>query len=589
MSNLPYELVDRICGFLSLDDLINTLTVSRSFQYASEYASGAYTEFELTQDNEDTFLSLYNIRRWSYLRHVRFRTYIPPYEKDKQQNEAEGDGDSTTHRCRESLQELREKDELFTKQINFVFRTMQAAENQVQPIENQVSAGKLQLTIYTPTREVYASCPHRKNMSWRLQLLNPDSLPKLTSIHALCLEDEKIVYPLEEDRSLLKIDLRILIDLAVKLPYLEFLGCKLNAGSGWTTDISSDTSRHYLYDWAGPHRDTRHNFAKALKTATLPQTLRQAQLDFLHPLFEAERIDQTEKVPNLVAPAPYDPFSFSLRSLSYQLRKLELKLVADATLFWPTSVSANGTSTPPWPNLESVCILFHVSSPSGRWYFGGPHGEGLETEGYEVPDSGASYPPLSDTSSDRSWDEDFSENGLDTSTITVRKFRVCPNNEVLVPFLTAFAKAASSPNSMPALREACLWAPLTWDWDADDMGSDSDDSDDFDATEHIALWPDRPLAWGIAYVAPHTFGLHAFPGEHYAQVRQLWWMTAQWRPDEHLRGLFQRIGDEDIELKEYWGHERYGQKLPLRGMFEQFEIFGRRCPESRWPVKGDKG
>lgn len=81
MANFPYELVDNICAFLTLGDLKHTPTVSQSFQYASERASGAYAEFDLSEDNAKAFLNRYRGRRWGYLRHVRFRTLIPPYEK----------------------------------------------------------------------------------------------------------------------------------------------------------------------------------------------------------------------------------------------------------------------------------------------------------------------------------------------------------------------------------------------------------------------------------------------------------------------------------------------------------------------------
>ncbi|KAL9621686.1 MAG: hypothetical protein Q9160_003939 [Pyrenula sp. 1 TL-2023] len=561
MVNFPPELVGLICGLLTRDDLRNTLTVSRSFQHSSERVSGAFAEYGLTRDNAPTFISLYSGRRLAYLRHLRFKTHIPPYVEDENDEEYGADRAQSkkTHRCRESLQELQEKDEIFTDHIGFVFATLKA-------IEDVPSYGKFQLTIYTPVREVHA-CPHRKSISWRLRLRNPKALPDLFSVAALSIEDEIPIDPLRENESLLKVDLRILIDIAVKLPFLEYLGCNLDAGSPWTTDRSSEAAGHFTRDWAGPCTDSRHDFATVLDTALLPSTLRQAQLNFLYPLAAAERIDQSQQLPDLVSPAIFDPFSSSLRSLLYQLRKLELKVVADGTLFWPADGAAS------WPHLESISILFHIATPSGRWYFEGPRGDGRDIRGFEV--TSETYPPLEDSSNDEFWDEYIDDYGLDTSTFTTKKFRVTPNDELLNPFLTAFAKAASS---MQSLKEACLWAPLTWD------AGDVDGYEDYDSTQ-IAKWPDAPLAWGITYVAPATFGFHIFPGQHYSSSRQLWWTTAQWRPSDELRRLFQRIGDENTELVEHWGHEEYDQRLALRRIFENFDIFGFRHPESPWPVK----
>jgi hypothetical protein len=559
MASLPQELIDRICGYLTRKDLKNTLTISRSFQYASERASGAYATFILTEENTEEFLNRYSGRRWAYLRCVRFRTHLPPYEGDDMEDAEDGE----THRCRESKEELEEKDKLFTEQVKFVFRTLDQAEQQVGP-------GNLQLTIFTPIRDIQETCPHRKCTSWRLHLQDPDTLPKLESVRAFSMEDEKMIFPLEEDKSLSKVDLRVLIDCAAKFPRLEYLGSKLGAGSPWTTDYSTERSeavRHYTRDWPGTLRDSRHDFATALENTTLPSTLRQAQFDFLYPLSEAERIDQTVQLPNLVNPAPYDPFSNSLRLISHQLRKLELKVFADATLFWPTDGAAS------WPNLESLCVLLHMATPSGQWYFEGPKGDGHDDKGFEVTDE--SYPPLADTPEDEEWDEDIDDNGLDISARSCTKFRVQPNDDVLVPFLTAFAKAAAN---MPVLKEACLWTPLKWDWDG------ADGYENFNSQE-IAKSPDQPLGWGITYVAPHNLGFHAFPGQHHSESRQLWWTTAQWRPSDELRHLFQQIGDKNVELLEYWGHDQYEQKLALRPIFEYFQIFAYRHPNSPWPFK----
>ncbi|KAF1972014.1 hypothetical protein BU23DRAFT_555527 [Bimuria novae-zelandiae CBS 107.79] len=556
MDNLPQELVERICGFLTPKDLKNTLTISQSFQYASERASGAYTQFDLTEENAQQFHDIYSGRRWAYLRHVRFQTHVPAYDED----EAEGTDEEyfAKHHCRESAEELRIKDERFTEQIKFVFDTLKT-------LEGNTSEGKLQLTIFAPIREVRGSCPHRKCVSWRLHLLSPDTLPKLGSVRALRIDDPTIILPLEEDKSLLKIDLRVLVDLAMKFPRLEYLGCKLFAGSGWTYYYGREVTKQYARDCdrAGPLRDTRLEFANAMESAELPSTLRQAQLDFLWPLSSAERIAHDEALPNLVEPNVYDPFSNSLRLLASGLRRLELKVVADVSLLWPIDGATS------YPNLESVCILLHMSSPTGRWYFDGPQGHGHDAQGLEINDQ--SYPPLEDSTDDEALDEEADDLGLDTEVIEPKEFRVSPNDELLPPFLAAFAQAASK---MPKLKEACLWSPLRWDA-----------PEDFGDVTDVARHTDCPLAWGITYIAPRTLGFH-YEGQHYSESRQLFWMTGSWRPRDELRDLFSRIGDQNAELLEYWGLEACGgkEKLPLRDPFDYFQIFDYRNPGSVWPA-----
>lgn len=551
MENLSQELVERICDFLPVQDLKNTLTISRSFQYASERASEAFTTFELGEDNVDEFRERYTGRRWRYLKHLKFQTHLPTYTQDDSE-----EPDEKNH-CRESSQELEEKDRIFTDQIHLLFKT-------IKELEEGVSQGRLQLTIYAPVRTVHTICPHRRCVSWRLHLLSTESLPKIGSVHALSIENPQPVDSLVEEESLLKIDLRVLIDLAVKFPRLEFLGCKLEGGSAWTTALSEDAPRHYSRIWAGPLRDTRADFAKAVENASLPTSLRQAQLDFFGSLYGAERIDQSEPLPNLTGPQSHDPLSSSLRLLSLGLRRLELKAVADSTLLWPADGNAS------YPNLESICIVLHMASPSGHWYFKGPDGEGQDYDAFEVGDD--AYPPLEDTDEDRMWDNNISDFGLVTENVTTEKFRVEPNDDVLTPFVTSFAKAAYN---MPALKEACLWTPLIWDADEDEYGDGSE----------VAEFPDNPLAWGITYIAPGNFGFHPFPGQHYADVRQLWWTTGKWRPSDELRHLFHQIGDQSVELAEYWGHERYGDdKLASRPIFDEFQIYGSRHPENPWHV-----
>lgn len=545
-------MIDRICDYLSVDDLKQTLTVSRNFQYASERASGVYTSFELTEENGKEFVELFSGRRSGYLRQVVFRCTMPPYveeEEDVCDEEEDGENGSaeegneareSTHRFRESACELQEKDELFTKQINLLFSTLQALEKRVK------RSGKLNLTIYTPVREVQAPL-QRKFISWRLHLLSPTTLPQLASIRGLSVENGGVILPLEEDKSLLKLDLRVLIDLAVKLPNLEYLSCKLGSGE-WTSYHSLEAIQHYTRDAAGPRRDSRHDFAKALEVATLPSKLREARLDFLSPLFEADRIDHREEMPDLVSPATHDPFSSSLRLLSQHLRKLQLTAVADETLFWP----ADGGEAF-WPCLEILNVMFHIASPSGLWYFDGPKGIFRRRKGLSITE--ASYPPLEDTSDDEHWYEWVDDHGLDTCTITDARFRVVPNDDVLVPFLASFARAACK---MRSLKEACIWTTLYFNRGIKDLPRDPEYDNIFDK------W----RAWGIAFVAPSIPVNHCFPGEGNVPERQLWWVTPTWRPDEELQQLFKQIGGQDTELVEHWD-----KRLPFFGAFEFIAAF----------------
>jgi hypothetical protein len=236
MATLPQELIDRICEYLTRQNLKNTTTVSRSFQHASKRASGAYATFNLTETSAEKFLSRYAGRCWAYFRLVRFRTHLPAYKADKIV-----DTEDKSHYCRESKEKLEENNRLFTKQIGFVFTTLNNAEKR----------GNLQLAIFTPILGARTLCPHQKYVSCRLHLRYPDTLPSLDSIRAFSIEGERIVNPLEEDKLNLKITIRILIHLAVKFPCWEYLGSRLNAGSPWTTHLSierSEAIRHYNYD-----------------------------------------------------------------------------------------------------------------------------------------------------------------------------------------------------------------------------------------------------------------------------------------------------------------------------------------------------
>jgi hypothetical protein len=208
-----------------------------------------------------------------------------------------------------------------------------------------------------------------------------------------------------------------------------------------------------MRDFPGCRRDTREGFANAMRDVDLPATLKCVQLDFINELYQSVG-KQRRPLPNLVHSRPFDPFSSSLRILSSQLRRLDLHVMADDTLFWPQ----DDTNPPLWPNLEIFSVLFHFSSPSGQWYFQSPLGTGRGENGFLLDDT-TSWPPMQDNDDDSEW---CFEN-MDGTPNESPKFRVTPIEDNLGPFLAAFARATTK---MPKLLDAWLWTPLiiltTW-------------------------------------------------------------------------------------------------------------------------------
>ena len=538
MNTLPQELIDRISSYLERDDLRNTLLLSCKLQYAAERYSKAFSDFTFTLDNVAKFLSTYRSYRFSYLRNVYFQLTVPALELDE-------DGEEW---CRDAAKRLKIRDEECTRQINVLFSTLKEVESSVKDI---YGSGRIHLTVYTPKKK---SCReeyyHRTVTSWRVRLLSPSTLPTLIYVHSFTLETEVtfVEHPNEEGTLSRKLDYRVLVDLAAKFPNLKTLQCRVG-GDEWLGCFESPSIIENSEDWPGPRRDSRHDFGKACEgfEGVALQCLRHVQLDFLYPLYWVENLDQRLALPNLVKPALFDPFSSSLRILSYQLRTMSLRVVADETLFWPLDSS---TKTPFWPNMESMNVMFHMSAPSGSWYFHGLPGVGA-THGFNITTE--HYPPLEAIIGDRA--DDFDNEG----EVAECRFRVHPNNETLVPFLSAFARAAAC---MPLLKEFALWTPLHFDslWDLEDY-------DDFDVSTVSQYAVDKipsDLAWGIAYVAPGEQDFTVWPRGDCSPNRRIWWRVADWRPDAELHDTFQNIGREKHgeNLLEYWNDKGITYSYP---------------------------
>jgi len=531
MNGLPQEVVDNICSYLDHEDLKSVLLLSLKFQYAAEQYSGAFESLCLTTESIDRFVETYTGRRFRYLRQLEFRTSLPIPEG------IEGPEDATEGgNCfRESQEELESIDANYTQQINLLFTAIETVERQEC---NKNISGNIHLKLLTPTMELNPTMwpLQRLFVSWRVHLLMPEILPEVNSIRELTIESpEQTCYSNEPEPSLRKLDLRVLLDLSDRLPNLSALCCRIGADELYSNTFSSEGLRFITQDWIGLRKDSYSRFVESLEKISL-RNLRHARLDFLYPLSHIQCIDQRLPMPELVNPSLCDPFSTSLRIFSQQLRTMYLRVIADATLFWP-----DHGDTPHWPNLEHLHVEFHMSTPSGSWYFNEPTGLSLggAEVGYRVAEA-EMYPPLADTEEDDLLWEDTCEIDLEEAQNNSFQYRVVPNNAALVPFLTGFAKAAAH---MPRLRTFALWSPLSFRLDPDDEEYRDFDFESVSNIPKDVLYATK-LAWGVVYTGPQERGFSDDAERKSNDQRQMLWRTGSWRPQAGLHELFQKIGEE---------------------------------------------
>lgn len=597
MDQLPQELIDKVGGFLPKEDLKHVLTLSTKFRYAAERHSGAFSEFQIGEGNAEKFVDTYSGHRLRYLRNVIFR---PRLSRRLQEDYPE-----EIMPCHDSKEELQQTDEQFTSQIQFLLATLKSTEDRAG---DRNSPGRYRLEVFSPERLVTSAsdsntnCLHHHYVGWRVRLLDASRLSKVMSVRSLAIHNDGYIcgdlsrcsgegyysecyispdHSAEDleihDVAESRLDLGVVVDLATTFPNLQFLTCKIGAGEWnpvyWDKYTEEDKDMAYEYDWQGPRRDSRHQFAKtvAARVAQLPQSLRAASLDFLSPIENTIMIHQARALPDLVYPADKDPFSSSLRILTNSLRHLRLCVMADQSLF-----SSDTDATPSWPNLEIFDVMFHAACPNGTWYFQGPLGEGRSAKGYRV--TGADYPPYETTENDERMDNHNENYGFQRGEFSTSdsQFRIRPDDSKVGPLLESFAKAAIS---MPALKKATIWASLSFfrgDWE--DLTIDTEEADIF--YQQNKIFESDNYAWGIVFYEPGVHALKATREEHPPiPSRQLWWLVANWRPDKQLHSLFQEIGRGRYgeELTESWAQYQHGGSLPFRENFEQLifeEDFG---------------
>lgn len=531
MNMLPQELICNVCSHLEAEDLRNASFVSTRFRAAAEDCSNALRHRFIRDPTTENFRQQYSGFRHRYISHVEFRIHVLS-------------GDPERSCRREWVREQLDRDSFFTNQVRDLFVALKHVEIQAGPR----NPGRYHLNIICEERYVPPDgCPHRDHARWRTHLLDHMALPCLPSVRSLELRNVE---------AGLKLDYRVLIDLMTRFPNIEDVA--LHTGRDeWTPYYEDEPAQWFPWDYAGLRRDTRHEFSKAVEAFTVPSTLARVNLNFLcrRSMGEWDLLHQWRSQPDLVSPASADPFSTSLHILSYNLRELTIRAQIDETFFWPKE-----NSTPRWPHLERLFIMFHIVAPSGSWYFEGPRGEGRGIRGFRLNED--SYPSDDEEETGCSSDEfDRSFEHYDYCC-----FRVSPNIEVLRPLLMGFANAAVN---MPKLKQAILWAPLRWDPD----GADDHDSSMFDYIHESALDYATECAWGVGYDYPGELPmLKIGDGWRERYIRHLWWEVGNWRPDAALAETFHEIGraEHGDKLKETYGYGEDSFGLADRYWIEEF-------------------
>jgi hypothetical protein len=200
MNSLPQEIIQLIVGFVDHDTRRQLLTVSRGFQVAAEgFCWSRY--LSLPKSNMEEFLTMYRGHRPRLLRHVTIKVKFPQILEEPL-------------KCRETVEELHTNHELLTRQISGLFKALKTLEERETPNARPTGIC-LEIKIpYEFDNEQY--CDHRRYNSWRLRIVNPQTLPELSSIRTLIIGEVRFWsdFNCRYERTL---DLRIVPDLISKL------------------------------------------------------------------------------------------------------------------------------------------------------------------------------------------------------------------------------------------------------------------------------------------------------------------------------------------------------------------------------------
>lgn len=201
-------------------------------------------------------------------------------------------------------------------------------------------------------------------------------------------------------------------------------------------------------------RKMRDELVQNLKAIRLSPSVRRLTVDFY-----SHGCVHSERLPNLVFPHQQDPLCAAIHQLvGNKLEGLTYLGQVDPSFFWP--YPEDGPREPFWSSLNQLTVEFDMRSPSGRWYFRAAPGDTRDVPASDEPlpnDTVNHMPPgygsERETEEALAYASSLQERRRAGSSSRLDAFRVVPEEEVMVPFLVAFARAAAQ---MPTLESACL-------------------------------------------------------------------------------------------------------------------------------------
>ncbi|KAK4156177.1 hypothetical protein C8A00DRAFT_30990 [Chaetomidium leptoderma] len=230
-----------------------------------------------------------------------------------------------------------------------------------------------------------------------------------------------------------------------------------------------------------------------------------------------------QRLPDMTPPWQYDPLCAALHhSIGSKVKTLSYRGPLDAALFWPYG-ELQGPREPFWSSLTKLEVTFSAASPNGRWYFKAPpdHESHIHPSNEPLPaDQQVSpMPPGYGTEEDTDAAYAYELAAREMPGGDNSEFRTVPDDEVMLPLLAAFARAAAQ---MPALKNAYLATPV----------------------------PEPQSVWFVLYGAPGiTCGgeeLMVAEGEPEPPLNtpRVYFGVGDWRPSAEVVDLFRRVGEE---------------------------------------------